>query len=65
LGRRYSFLTAMITVLITTVSWQLMDECIVPSATFFDKLLVATATFLVAWFSIRLLLGKREEGVHL
>jgi len=65
LGKRYTLLAAMIAVFFTALSWQLMDENVIPSDSFMQKLIVATGVTVAIWFATRFLLGKKEEGVHL
>ena len=55
----------MIAVFFTALSWQLMDENVIPSDSFMQKLIVATGVTVAIWFATRFLLGKKEEGVHL
>jgi len=64
-GKRYTFLAGMISLLTTTLAWQFMDEGWIPSASFTEKLLVAFVVVLVTYFATTILLGRKQEGIKL
>ena len=59
---RYTALSGLISVLVMTFTWELLAQGLLPSATFFDKLLVAVGAFFASFVVTRLLLGKQREG---
>jgi len=65
MGKRYTVLAGMISLIATVLAWQFMDEGWIPSDSFAEKLAVAFGIVIVTWMAQRLIIGKKEEGIHL